>query len=461
MECSNTNNRPTTISPATNANLAKRYEKSMQQLARAEEVIPLGAQTFSKSRTQFPFGSAPYFAHAGKGAILQDIDGNEYIDYINSLCAVTLGYCDPDVDATVKEQLTRGVLFSLSHELEEKVARQLVELIPSAEKVRFGKNGSDATAGAIRVARAFTGRDHVAICGYHGWQDWYIGSTARNQGVPKQTQALSHTFTYNNIESLEKLFADYPGQVAAVILEPITFTAPQNNFLEQVKELTHKHGAVLIFDEIVSGFRYANGGAQEYFGVTPDLTTLGKGMANGFPISAVVGRADIMKLMEEVFFSFTNGGETLSLAAAHVALEKYQKQNVTAHFWQLGETILQDMHTLIDEVGAAEWLSMAGLAPWLQLKISSAHGYTDAQIRTLFFQEVFAQGVLTLGTFNLSFAHSQEIWTEARSRLQRAIKTVTSAITSRKLEEMLQCDVLVPLFQVRGSANQAKQDAKH
>ena len=176
--------------------MSTRYKLSEELLQRAEQTIPLGSQTFSKSKTQYPFGISPYFISRGKGSKVWDVDGNEYVDFINSLASVTLGYNDPDVTAAVRAQLEDGVIFSLPHRLEMEVAERIVDMVPCAEKVRFGKNGSDATAGAIRVARAFTGRDRVALCGYHGWQDWYIGTTARSLGVPQAVRDLSHSFPF-------------------------------------------------------------------------------------------------------------------------------------------------------------------------------------------------------------------------------------------------------------------------
>ena len=298
------------------------FEKSQAMLARAEKVIPLGSQTFSKSRTQYPYGVSPYFITRGQGSRVWDMDGNEYIDFVSSLASITLGYQDPDVTSAVRRQLDEsGVIFSLPHPLETEVAELICEMVPCAERVRFGKNGSDATSGAIRVARAFTGRDRVAVCGYHGWQDWYIGSTARHRGVPQATRDLTHAFNYNDLESLNTQLKAHSGEFAAVIMEPMNVVEPHPGFLEGVKALAHKHGALLVFDETITGFRYANGGAQALFGVTPDLATFGKGLANGYPVSAVAGRADVMKQMEEIFFSFTFGGEALSLAAAKATLE--------------------------------------------------------------------------------------------------------------------------------------------
>ena len=234
--------------------MSDRYKASEEMLERALKTIPLGSQTFSKSKTQYPFGVSPYFAKKAKGSRLWDVDGNEYIDFINGLLSITLGYCDEDVNSAIKNQLDSGSIFSIASELEIEVAEKICEMVPCAEMVRFGKNGSDATAGAIRVARAVTNRDHILVCGYHGWQDWYIGSTSRNLGVPESTQNLTHIFQYNNLESLEELFAKLEGKVAGVIMEPSNVYPPNDGYLQAVKDLAHKNGAILIFDETITGF---------------------------------------------------------------------------------------------------------------------------------------------------------------------------------------------------------------
>ena len=193
------------------------YAKSEELLDRALKSIPLGTQTFSKSHTQFPRGAAPFYIRRAQGANAWDVDGNEYVDFANALASVTLGHCDPDVTAAVIEQVKEGTIYSLPHPLEIEVSEAIIEMVPCAEQVRFGKNGSDATSGAIRAARAFTGRDRVAVCGYHGWQDWYIGSTARNKGVPVATRELTHVFSYNDLDSLRIVLDSRPGEFAAVI----------------------------------------------------------------------------------------------------------------------------------------------------------------------------------------------------------------------------------------------------
>lgn len=429
--------------------MSARYRRSEELLARAERSIPLGTQTFSKSRTQFPLGVSPFYAARAEGSRLWDADGNEYIDFINSLASVTLGYNDPDVTSAVRAQLEQGVIFSLPAELEIQVAEQLIDMVPCAERVRFGKNGSDATAGAIRVARAFTGRERVAVCGYHGWQDWYIGSTARNKGVPAATRALTHRFTYNDLESLDRLFQGHPGEFAAVILEPMNVVEPDSDFLSGVAEVTRRHGALLVFDEIITGFRFANGGAQELFGVTPELTTLGKGIANGYPLSAVVGRADVMAQMEEIFFSFTMGGETLSLAAASASLAKLKREPVVATLRRTGEAILAGTRERIARHGIGGFARTSGHPSWTFLHFSDTSNCSQWEIKSLFMQEVLSRGILSLGTHNISYAHSAADVARLMQVYDEVFPILREAVEDGAMKQLLRCKPLEPLFRVR------------
>jgi glutamate-1-semialdehyde 2,1-aminomutase len=428
--------------------MSERYRRSEEMLARAERTIPLGTQTFSKSRTQFPFGVSPFYAARAQGSRLWDVDGNEYIDFISSLASVTLGYNDPDVSAAVRAQLDKGVIFSLPTELEPQVAEQIVAMVPCAERVRFGKNGSDATAGAVRVARAFTGRDRVAVCGYHGWQDWYIGSTARYKGVPQAVRDLTHTWAYNDAGSLEKLFKEHPGEFAAVILEPMNVAYPKPGFLQDVQALCRKHGALLVFDETITGFRYAIGGAQELFGVTPDLATFGKGLANGYPVSAVAGRADVMKMMEEVFFSFTFGGETLSLAAAKATMAKLQREPVVDTMRSSGERVLRDTQAAIDSHELGDVFALAGHPTWSFLQFKDARGHTMWEIKTLFMQEMLRRGVLTYGTHNMSYAHGPQDLDKLAAAYDEVFGVIRRGLASG-IRGLLEAEVLEPLFRVR------------
>jgi len=411
--------------------------------------MPLGTQTFSKSRTQYPLGVSPFFARKALGSRIWDVDGNEYLDFINSLCAVTLGYNDRDVTDAVKGQLEEGVIFSLPHSIEVEVAEKIIEMVPCAQTVRFGKNGSDATAGAVRIARAFTGRDHVAACGYHGWQDWYIGATTRNLGVPESTSRMTHLFSYNDPESLLKIFREYPEGVAAVILEPMNVYEPQNNFLEKVQAIARQHGAVLIFDETITGFRYANGGAQQFFGVTPDLATFGKGLANGYPLSAVAGRADIMRLMEDVFFSFTFGGETLSLAASLATMQKLQREPVVETMTAIGKAVMDGLGERIARHGAGHFLSVAGHPTWSFLMIKDTADYPQYAIKTLFLQEMFARGILMLATHNVSYAHSTADVARLMAAYDEVIPILRDAVDNMRMKDLLRCEPLKPLFKVR------------
>lgn len=429
--------------------MSVRYKKSEEYLARALKTVPLGSQTFSKSKTQLPVGVSPFFASKGKGAYLWDVDGNQYIDFVNSLASITLGYNDPDVNQAVVEELQNGTIYSLSHELEFKVAEKIVEMVPCAEMVRFGKNGSDATSGAIRLARAYTQRDHVLVCGYHGWQDWYIGSTTRDLGVPKAVKDLTHKFQYNDIQSLKNELEALKGQVAAVILEPVNVVAPQDNFLEKVKELTQQHGAVLVFDETITGFRYANGGAQEFFGVTPDLATFGKGMANGYPVSAVAGKAEIMRLMEEIFFSFTFGGETLSLAASFAVLNKLKREPIISRLFQTGDLVLLKLRKLIIEHELEHIFSVSGYPVWSFFIIKDTDQYNSWELKTLLQQEMFANGIFMIGTHNISYSHSEKDVEKLMTSYGGYFEKVKQAIKKNNLKEMLHCEPLKPLFKLR------------
>ncbi len=430
--------------------MSVRYERSEKQLERARKTIPLGAQTFSKSITQYPLGVSPYFADRGKGSRLWDVDGNEYVDFINALCSVTLGYCDPDVDGAVRVQLEKGTIFSLSHPLESEVAEMICRLVPSAEMVRYGKNGSDATAGAIRAARAFTGRDHVIACGYHGWQDWYIGATARNKGVPAGTSALTHVVPYNDLAAAQRVFAEYPGQVAAIILEPMNVAYPVPGYLEGLRTLASKEGAVLVFDETITGFRFAIGGAQELFGVTPDLTTLGKGVANGYPLSVVCGRRDVMMEMEEVFFSFTMGGETLSLAAALATMQKLVREPVIDTMRARGEKLSRGVSERLAKHGVSGFMSASGHPCWSFLNFADAPGASLWEIKTLWLQEIFERGILSLGTHNISYAHSDADIDRLLAVYDEVMPFAANAVKNGAVKQYLRCEPLVPLFKVRG-----------
>jgi len=426
-----------------------RYRKSQAMLARAERVIPLGSQTFSKSRVVYPANAAPLFVTHGKGAHVWDVDGNEYVDFVNGLLPVVLGYDDVDVTAAVIEQLKSGVSFSLATPLEVEVAELLCEIIPCAEMVRFGKNGSDATSGAVRIARAHTGRDRVAVCGYHGWQDWYIGATTRNKGIPRAVGELTHKFPYNDLDGLHKLLSAHPGEFAAVMMEAMNVEEPKPGYLEGVRELAHKHGALFILDEIITGFRFHLGGAQTLFGVTPDLAAFGKSMGNGFPIAAVVGKAEYMHQMEEIFFSSTFGGEAVSLAASRATIHKMQREPVHATLDRLGQQIMDVTRANIARAGLTDAVGIAGKPSWSLMQFHDTPRATAWEIKSLYLQELLARGILSAGSHNLCYAHTAADLAQLDAAQRDAFGLVREALDRGDIAQRLSGPAIQPIFKVR------------
>jgi glutamate-1-semialdehyde aminotransferase/spore coat polysaccharide biosynthesis protein SpsF (cytidylyltransferase family)/predicted dehydrogenase len=424
-------------------------EKSKAWLGRAEKVIPGASQTFSKGSNQHVRGVAPVFLAKGKGCRVWDVDGNEYIDYIQGLLPNILGYANEEVNAAVAEQLGQGHSFSLPHPLEVELAERLTQLIPCAEKVRFGKNGSDATSGAVRGARALTGRELIACCGYHGWQDWYIGSTTRNAGVPHAVRALTHPFVYNDLGSLQKLLNDDKGEFAAVIIEPVNFWPPSAGFLEGVRDLAHEHGALLIFDEICSGFHFGLGGAQKKFGVTPDLACFGKAMGNGFPIACVVGRADLMKVFEDIFFSFTFGGEVASMAAAMKVLDVLENTDALARMDANGRLLQEGLNALAKEARLQDRVKCIGYPSWSLIKFLDTDGKDSFLVRSLFTQECVKRGVLLLTTHNMTAAHDPLAIEQTLRVYAEVCKTVSKWLSEAHPEEHLEGEMIQPVFKVR------------
>jgi glutamate-1-semialdehyde 2,1-aminomutase len=430
---------------------SQNFSKSNDLYQRAINAIPLGSQTFSKSAMQYVKGVSPLFIESGKGSIVQDIDGNEFIDYIMGLMPVVLGYQDPDVDAAIIKQLGSGITFSLATELEVLLAERLIDLVPCAEMVRYGKNGSDVTTAAIRLARAHTGREQIAICGYHGWHDWYIGTTARDIGVPESVKSLSFTFPYNDADALGDMLAADPEGFAAVILEPTSGVEPEAGFLERLRELTFKYGVLLIFDEVVTGFRVDLGGAQKYYGVTPDLATFGKSMANGMPISAIVGQREFMRTMDDIFFSTTFGGEALSLAASLATIDKLEASNALPRISNLGSRISARLDELLIKHDLEEHFRVSG-ADWYPIFSSKKSHISDITINSLLRQELVANGILALPSLHLCLAHdNQDVFSRTITGWNQALEAVGEAIRSNDPGARLRGAPIEDVFKVRAS----------
>ncbi|MBI4349112.1 MAG: aminotransferase class III-fold pyridoxal phosphate-dependent enzyme [Elusimicrobia bacterium] len=409
-------------------------KRSLELLKLAERLIPGQSQTFSKAPNQFVRGVSPAFLERAKGSRVWDVDGNEYIDYSMALGPIILGYGDPDVDAAVRKQLEKGAIFSLPSPLEVEVAGLVHETVPCAEMVRFGKNGSDVTTAAVRAARAFTGREKVACCGYHGWQDWYIGTTTRSGGVPKAVRSLTLTFDYNDPPSLERLFKAHKGEIACVILEPVGVVEPKDDFLKEVARITRKNGALLVFDEVVTGFRVSLGGAQEHYGVTPDLACFGKAAANGFPLSIIAGRRDVMLKFNDLFFSSTFGGEALSLAAAAATIRKLKAKKALAQIWRQGEKLRDGFNKLAADAGLEKRLRCIGLPPHTVIQFKDEKGQDSLVMRSVFQQELVKRGILFLVGFNVCWSHDDKDVARTLEACREAIECLAEGDLEDKLE---------------------------
>lgn len=425
----------------------KSFSKSLRMLHRALKVTPVGSQTFSKSSSYLSGTHTPYFMDHGKGCHVWDVDGNEFIDFILGLGPITVGYNNPEVNAAVSKQLKKGIIFSMASSLEAELAEKLVEIIPCAEMVRFVKNGGDATTSAVRLSRAYTGREMVAACGYHGMHDWSIGSTVLNRGVPKSVQNLTKTFEYNSIPSLEKIFDRYPGKVAAVILEPAQGDPPKDGFLQNVKALCRKNGAILIFDEVVSGFRVALGGAQEYYGVTPDLAAIGKGMGNGLPISAVAGRKDILKLIEDgIFISTTFGGEALSMAGSLKTIEILERPSSFPHIWKLSTRLAEGSMDLAKSKGLSGITGMFGLPPHSGLIFKDSGKLSSLDLLAVYQQKLLMSGILSLGINNFCLAMTMKDIDRHLAAIDQALDDVKKALERDSIQGIIKGRKITPIF---------------
>ena len=414
--------------------------------SRAQDVIPAGTQTLSKGPTQFVRGFAPKYLVRGQGSHVWDADGNEYIDYPMGLGPVTLGHAHPEVNAAIAAQLARGNCFSLMNPLEVELAERIRRLVPCAEQVRFGKNGSDATTACVRAARAKTGRAQVLRCGYHGWQDWSIDASygIRAKGVPAEVMALTTPFPYNDLATLERLLEAKPA--AAVILEPVAAQAPAPGYLAGVRDLATRHGAVFVFDEVITGFRYARGGAQEYFGVTPDLAAMGKGVANGQPLSIVCGKRAFMAAFDEVFFSFTFGGEATALAAAMATLDVMEREDYWAHVWRQGAKLQDGYRALALEHRLQDVTNCEGLPPWTIVTFRDSAPWSALHLKTLFQQEMLRRGVLFSGSQFISLAHGDEDIARTLDAYGEAMRVLRFALDHHAVDALRQGQVNEVVF---------------
>jgi len=430
-----------------------RIDRSDQLYARAVGLIPAGTQTLAKGVGQHVRGVAPKYLRSGRGARVTDVDGNQFLDFTMGVGPLILGYAEPVVDAAIRAQLEDGITFSLMHPLEVEVAELVRDAVPGAEMVRFAKNGCDVTTAAVRLARAFTGREKVLSCGYHGWHDWHIAVTDRNRGIPRDVIALSHTFGYNDLASVEAALDD---DTACVILEPTTFEAPHPQFLPALKALCAERGALLVFDEMWTGFRLALGGAQERFGVTADLACFSKAVANGMPLAVLTGRGDVMRLLErEVFFFSTFGGEALSLAAARATLEALRARRVPDQLEGLGSRLRDGLNALAAR-HAVPFVRCVGFGCRTLVTFAPegpAAGEDPLVMKSFVQQELLKRGILWSGFHNLSAAHTEDDVEHALAAYAEVLTLLGEALRRGPLVAALRGAPVEAVFRRTGGFN--------
>jgi glutamate-1-semialdehyde aminotransferase len=378
-----------------------RFPNSEALWARATKVIPLGTQTFSKTPSQFVRGATPMYLARGRGARVWDVDGNEYLDYPMALGPVILGYAEPVVDDAIRAQLHDGITFTLPHPLEVEVAERIVALCPGVEMVRFGKSGSDAVSAAVRAARAITRRDRIVATGYHGWHDWFIGSTTRAAGVPRAICELTTAVGFGDQAAIEAALAS--GEVAAIVVEPSGAEIPAPGYLQWLIDTAHRHGALVVFDEVITGFRLAPGGARQRYGVRPDFSCYGKALGNGMPISAVGGSAQHMQVFEEIFYSGTHGGEALSLAAARAVLDTIADGRILGSIHDVGCRLQQGLRDLVARHGVESVVRVSGEP---ERTIVSFPGPDELVNKSLVQQFLIERGILFNGSMFISHRHT-------------------------------------------------------
>lgn len=424
------------LAPAASPILNTDFTRSRQLQQRFHELIPGGAHTYAKGDDQYP-EPMPVYITRGKGCHVWDIDGHEFIEYGMGLRAVALGHAYEPVVEAACQQMRFGSNFVRPAPIELECAAALRDLIPCAEMVKFGKHGSDVTNAAVKLARAYTGRDLIALCGDHPFfsvDDWFIGTTSMAAGIPQAIRRLAVKFRYNDVGSVQQLFAQYPGQIAGVILEPEKEQPPQDGFLGKLKELCAREGALLIFDEMINGFRWHNGGGQAFHHVIPDLAAFGKAMGNGFAISALVGRREVMRLggldhdRERVFLlSTTHGAETHALAAALATIQIYREEPVVATLWRQGTRLADGIRRVVQQLDLGDHFILRGRPCCLLYATLDEKKQPSQSYRTLFLQETIKRGLL-MPSLIVSYSHADADIDTTIERMAEALQVYRRAL---------------------------------
>ncbi len=428
-----------------------RVRKSMELYDRAGELIPGRTQLVSRRASQFAEGVSPVYAQGAKGSRFVDVDGNEYIDWVNCVSAVILGHADEAVDGAVKRQIDRGSLYTVNSPMEVELAELLIETIPSAEMVRYCKGGGEACAVAVKIARGATGRDKILFSGYHGWHDWYQSvnyladpdtgefpiTGIEPIGVPKALAGTALPFTYGDLDNLEKLFAENSGEVAAVMMEPLRSDLPPEGYLEGVKEIARANDAILIFDEVSCGWRTRIGGIQEYTGVTPDMSVFAKAMTNGYPMGVVVGSRDSMELAARMFISSSYWSDNVGLAASLATITELKRRDSVAQFEALGEKMRTAMQGAIDSAGVPASVSGWHFRCYVNFDVPDAS--MTSKVNTLFVQEMARRGIHTFTSFMPTLAHTDDDIQQTADAAEDVFKIVIQALEG-DLDNLLEVD---------------------
>jgi glutamate-1-semialdehyde 2,1-aminomutase len=433
------------------------FTKSNALRKKAHRLIPAGAHTYTKGDDQFPELS-PHSMVRGKGARVWDVDGNEFVDWGMGLTSVLLGHAYEPILEVIKQELDHGCNFIRPSYVEAEVAEMMVEQIPSAEMVKFAKNGSNGTTAAVKLARAYTGKEVVLRCldqPFFSVDDWFIGDTVVDAGVPQCVKELTTHFRYNDIEDLKRVVTENEQRgIACVILEPSATEAPQEGYLQAVKDVCEAYNIILIFDEVVSGFRFHPKGAQYLYGVTPHLSTFGKSMANGFSVSAIAGKRELMELgglehdTERVFLlSTTYGGETHHLRAAQktIALLNQNEYEVTKHIWATGKKIKEYFNQLATRLGLHGYMRIEGIDCRPHFLFLDKEGNPDMVLRTLFLQEMIKHGVM-MQLVVPSFSHRESEVSQTLEAFDKTLKLLQYAIETNKVRELLVGAPVKPVF---------------
>ncbi|MBN1280621.1 MAG: aspartate aminotransferase family protein [Candidatus Thermoplasmatota archaeon] len=414
-----------------------RVQKSLELWKHAEDIIMDGTQLYSKMASVGVKGVSPVYFVKADGVYAWDYEGNRYIDYTMGLGPCFVGYNNPKVKKAIQDQLEIGTIFSLPNPLEIKAAETLIDIIPCAEMVRFMKSGSEATQAAVRIARAYTGRELIIKGHYHGWHEWCLADTTKNGGIPKAYKDTVFEVKYNDIDTVKTLFEQHKNKIACVIIEPMETELPKDNYLQKLRELTIQNGALLIYDEVVTGFRFALGGAQEYFGVIPDLAVFGKAMGGGLPLSAVVGKKEIMqKAKEKIFVSSTFGGEMLSLAAFLAVVDILKTEPVHERIFSIGNKLRDGFNALAKKHGSK--IECIGLGPRLDFNYRNLKGQTDLHVKTLFMQEVVKRGIYFVWNMLPSYQLSDKDIDYTLKVFDEALRITTEAERKGNVSKLLE-----------------------